>query len=98
MTSEPSLIDGLRRGSANSCRGVDCGMVEGPGIADGVDCGRIGGSNIAERGDVGARFDRDDIIRDFINTFCGIDGHGQDEEFNEEPQTKCALQVRTKPW
>ena len=48
VTSELSLIDCLRRGSANLCRDVDCGTVEGSGIADGVGCGTIGGSDLAD--------------------------------------------------
>ena len=84
MTSEPFLIDGLRRGSASLCRGVDCGMVKGSGIADDVDCGRIGGSDIADQGDIGSKLDVDDIIRNLIYKFCGMDGQGKDEELKEE--------------
>ena len=134
VTSEPSLMDGLRRGSASLCRDVDCGTVGGSGIADGFDCGTIGGSDIADgtnidvvgladhldfaefgihldgesgvgaslnhaylRGPcfgsgVGARLDVDDITRDFINTFCGIDDQGREEELKEEkPQQNMCL-------
>ena len=124
MTSEPSLIDSLRRGSANLCRDVDCGTVEGSGIADGLDCGTIGGSDIADgthldvvgfgtnsdvvgathkyvEGGVGASLNHaclrgpcvgggvgaslvDDMTRNLINEYCGIDGQGKEEELKEE--------------
>ena len=74
VTSEPSLMDGLRRGSANLCRTVDRDFVEGSGVADSMDWDVVDSSDDAE----------------VIATVLQPLNQGKEEELKEEyPPHRC---------
>ena len=101
MTSESALIDGRRRGSANLCRDVDCGMAEGSGVADGGDCSTVGSSDVADGThldivEVGTNLHIGDGVRAtlsedqiaLINKHCGIEVDFINHQGKEEEKLK----------